>query len=89
MSRPSVVILFGILTILTPFSGLPSSFRAFLLVIFGAAVVIAGLMERLERVRAARTKMMPSVSPEEATVLTEVVPEKTPVTEVPHGVSPI
>ena len=88
MSRPSVVILFGILTILTPFSGLPSSFRAFLLVIFGAAVVIAGLMERLEHVRAARTTTMPSVTTEESIVSEEVVSE-TPVTVESHGVSPI
>lgn len=91
MSRSSILILFGVLVIVAPFSGLPSSFRAFLLVVFGAAIVIVGLMERLEHVRFARTKTTTPVSEdvlEETPVTVEPVSE-TPVTEPPHGVSPI
>jgi|GEM_PF-1132896 len=85
MSRSSVIILFGVLTILTPFSGLPSSFRTFILVVFGAVLVVVGLMERLEQVRAAREKMSTVL---EASSVHEST-SKTSLTEAPHGVSPI
>jgi hypothetical protein len=46
MSRPSQLILLGILTILTPFSGLPVNIRTLLLVIFGAYIFGIGLSLR-------------------------------------------
>ena len=46
MSRPSILILLGILVILTPFSGLPISIRSLLSVIFGACVLGIGLSLR-------------------------------------------
>ncbi len=46
MSRPSILILLGILTILTPFSGLPMSIRHLLFVVLGAFVFGIGLSLR-------------------------------------------
>ncbi|MDP2665459.1 MAG: hypothetical protein Q8P23_02310 [bacterium] len=54
MSRASTLILLGILTILTPFSGLPMAFRSLLAVIFGATVLGIGLGERAKEVREAQ-----------------------------------
>lgn len=54
MSRASTLILLGILTILTPFSGLPMAFRSLLAVIFGATVLGIGLSERAKEVREAQ-----------------------------------
>ncbi len=49
MSRPSILILLGILVILTPFSGLPINIRTSLLVVFGAYVLGIGLSLRTHR----------------------------------------
>ncbi len=46
MSRPSILILIGVLTIIAPFSGLPVSFRSLLTVILGACVLGIGLSLR-------------------------------------------
>ena len=46
MSRPSILILIGMLTIVTQFSGLPMSLRSLLTVIFGACVFGIGLSLR-------------------------------------------
>lgn len=46
MSKSSVLIIIGIFTILTPFSGLPVSIRNILFVIFGACVFGLGLSLR-------------------------------------------
>lgn len=46
MSRPSILILLGILIILISFSGLPMSVRHLLSVIFGACVFGIGLSLR-------------------------------------------
>ncbi|MBI5405886.1 hypothetical protein HY972_02520 [Candidatus Kaiserbacteria bacterium] len=73
MSRISTLILLGILTILTPFSGLPIAIRTFLAVIFGAGVVGIGVALRASEARRAQPPSETSVS------------EPTP----PQGVSPI
>ncbi|MCX6786434.1 MAG: hypothetical protein NTU85_01265 [Candidatus Kaiserbacteria bacterium] len=49
MSRSSTLILFGILIIITPFSGFPMAFRSFFLVIFGACVLGIGIVMRTKR----------------------------------------
>ena len=49
MSRPSILILLGILTILAPLSGLPMSIRSLLSVIFGACVLGIGLSMRAHK----------------------------------------
>ena len=49
MSRSSALILLGVLTILTPFSGLPITLRTLLTVIFGACVFGIGLSMRVRR----------------------------------------
>jgi hypothetical protein len=46
MSRPSILILLGGLTVLLPFLGLPSTLRTPLLVVFGAYVLGIGLSLR-------------------------------------------
>ncbi len=51
MSRTSALILIGVLTILTPFSGLPISFRTLLTLIFGACVLGIGLSLRAHDAR--------------------------------------
>lgn len=49
MSRPSILILLGVLIILAPFSGLPIAIWKLLLVIFGAYVLGIGLSLRTHR----------------------------------------
>jgi len=49
MSRPSMLILIGILTILAPFSGLPVAIRTLLAVILGACVFGIGLSLRVSK----------------------------------------
>lgn len=51
MSRPTVLIILGILTALTPYSGLPLSILNFVLPLLGLAVIGVGLVERAERKR--------------------------------------
>jgi hypothetical protein len=51
MSRTSSLIVLGILTILTPFSGLPIGFRSFLTALFGACVLGIGFSLRRNEVQ--------------------------------------
>ncbi|MBI2025444.1 hypothetical protein HYT04_01495 [Candidatus Kaiserbacteria bacterium] len=46
MSKPSILMLIGILTIIVPFSGLPASARAFMTVVLGAIAFGIGLSLR-------------------------------------------
>ena len=46
MSRAGTIILFGILVMLTPFSGLPVAVRTFLTVVSGACIVGIGILIR-------------------------------------------
>ncbi|MBI3572106.1 hypothetical protein HY091_01055 [Candidatus Kaiserbacteria bacterium] len=59
MSRSSSLIVLGVLTMLTPFSGLPSAFRTFLTLLVGAIALGIGVAERAERARAS----LPSAAP--------------------------
>jgi hypothetical protein len=49
MTRPGILILLGILTMLVPFSGLPIAIRSLLLVIVGACVLGIGVSLRIRR----------------------------------------
>ena len=60
MSRAGTIILFGILIVITPFSGLPVAFRTFLTVIFGACIIGIGI---LIRSRDAEQTAIPRVEP--------------------------
>jgi hypothetical protein len=51
MSRSSVLIVLGVLTMLAPFSGLPGPLRTLLAVGFGAAVLGIGLSDRVREQR--------------------------------------
>lgn len=51
MSRAGMLILLGVLTILTPFSGLPIAIRSLLATIFGAFVCGIGLSFRTQESR--------------------------------------
>ncbi|MEK7144795.1 MAG: hypothetical protein AAB794_03000 [Patescibacteria group bacterium] len=84
MSRTSTLILLGILTILTPFSGLPIAFRNLLAVIFGASVAGIGLTLRTREAR----HTMDSVSGEARSMQVQA-PAETPPATPPSGVSPI
>lgn len=79
MSRSSTLIVFGLLLMLVPVSGLPSSLRALLTVVFGACVLVVGIMARAEIVR--KTKEAKQQSLEQST-------ESTPPT-APSEISPI
>jgi hypothetical protein len=57
MSRAGILILLGILTILTPFSGLPIALRTVLSVIFGLCVFSIGLSLRLNGVRTTQSSV--------------------------------
>ncbi|MFA7302345.1 MAG: hypothetical protein WC030_01175 [Candidatus Paceibacterota bacterium] len=46
MSRSSTLVLLGVLTVLAPLSGLPSSFRTLLAAVLGASVMGIGLAMR-------------------------------------------
>lgn len=74
MSRTSTLILFGVLIAITPFSGLPMTFRSLLEVIFGIVVLGIGFSLRAHEVRRHATHHAP---PAEHT------------DDTPHGVSPI
>lgn len=63
MSRTSTLILFGVLVILTPFSGLPVSFRTLLAVMLGAGVAIIGLLIRSEEAKLQKSSDTPVVTP--------------------------
>lgn len=49
MSRPSILIVLGLLIVLTPFSGLPVSMRTILAVIFGVCVFGIALSLRISK----------------------------------------
>lgn len=59
MSRSSVLILLGVLTTLTPFSGMPSHWHTILLPVLGLLVVCIGFLIRTDQVAALR-KTMPA-----------------------------
>lgn len=90
MSRSSALILLGVLVILAPFSGLPTSIRSLLAVIFGAAVMGIGFFLRTkeaERIMSAVSALAPT---EPVAVVTELEVVAEPVVhEPPHSVSPI
>lgn len=50
MSSASVLMLMGILTALTPFSGLPISLRTILSVVFGGIIFALGFSSRIQLV---------------------------------------
>lgn len=49
MSRPSILILLGVLVMLMPFSGLPIAIRSSIIVFFGACVFGIGLSMRTSK----------------------------------------
>ncbi|MDD3531267.1 MAG: hypothetical protein PHV99_01615 [Candidatus Pacebacteria bacterium] len=57
MSRSSTLVLLGILTILTPFSGLPITFRSLVAVICGAWVLGIGFSMRVHEVHKAQAPL--------------------------------
>jgi hypothetical protein len=57
MSRSSAIILLGILVILAPLSGLPTSWVTLLLAIFGVIIALIGIALRAEGARKAREAM--------------------------------
>ncbi len=73
MSRAGVLIVLGVLTILTPFSGLPVAIRSFLAVIFGVCIAGIGISLRMPEPHKPQT-VLETPSPEPHT---------------PQGVSPI
>lgn len=81
MSRTGMLIVLGVLTILTPFSGLPVAIRTLLTVIFGACVVGIGLSLRIHE---SHQKLVKGVS------APELVPPQSEVShQSPHSISPI
>ncbi len=54
MSRAGMLIFLGVLTIITPFSGLPIAIRSLLAVIFGACIFGIGLSFRIHHARRAQ-----------------------------------
>lgn len=57
MSRSSALVLFGIVTVLSPLSGLPIAFRTLITIACGVAVLSIGLIMRTrDAVSAASTK---------------------------------
>ncbi len=65
MSRSSSLIIFGILVVLAPFSGLPSSWLAVLLPLFGIVVALVGLSLRLAEIKTSKTVApSPEIAPE-------------------------
>ncbi|HUQ30382.1 MAG TPA: hypothetical protein VM103_02565 [Candidatus Paceibacterota bacterium] len=79
MSRSSLLILLGFLTILAPFAGLPSSWVAILTSLFGMCVAIIGFSIRVQKVEEARAQEKTAQAPV----------EDAPTPSIPHGVSPI
>lgn len=69
MSRSSTLILLGLLIVITPFSGLPTALRTFLLVLFGALVVAIAFLIRSREVESARAAALPQTvsEPEQPT----------------------
>ncbi len=65
MSRTGTLILVGILTIVTPYSGLPVSVRSMLSIAFGAVVVSIGLSLRAKEAKELDTAGVVSASQNE------------------------
>lgn len=82
MSRASVLILLGVLTIITPFSGFPSAIRSLIAAALGACVLGIGLMFRTREAQGVAPRVETPVPP-----APEMPLPSEPVS--PHGVSPI
>ena len=74
MSRSSVLILLGVLTMLAPFSGLPSPLRTLLTVIFGASVLGMGVALRTREMRHRSPVATASPEPEHPPLPREISP---------------
>lgn len=74
MSRTSTLIALGVITLVTPFSGLPMGLRSLITALCGASVLAIGLMQRARDTRVA-------VPPPEVV--------STPPATPPSGISPI
>jgi uncharacterized membrane protein YqgA involved in biofilm formation len=72
MSRSSSIIVLGTLIILTPVSGLPITYRSFLTVLLGAAVLGIGLSMRTRKTASKQESEPAPVS--EATIEAEDAP---------------
>lgn len=83
MSRAGILILLGVLTIITPFSGLPIAIRSLLATIFGAFVCGIGLSFRSQESRNVAMR----------TGTADVIPSgpisSEAMSQAPHGVSSI
>ena len=55
MSRETMLIVLGLLTMVVPYLGVPSAWRTGLLVLIGAVVTVVGFLQRGEALRAQRT----------------------------------
>lgn len=86
MSRASTLILLGILTLVTPFSGLPELFRTVCIVVFAASISGIGLAMRLADVRAVKTAMPQSPERE---VVQEIAPKEVDDHQSPQKFSAI
>lgn len=76
MSRTSTLILLGILTMLTPFSGLPNTYRSVLIVAFGVAILGIGLSLRSEETQRVHADVQ---VPEPAAPEEPIVPTISPI----------
>ena len=83
MSRAGMLILLGVLTIITPFSGLPIAIRSLLATIFGAFVCGIGLSFRTQESRNVAMHMGTADTTPSSPISSEVI------SQVPHGVSSI
>jgi len=77
MSRASILIVLGVLTILAPFSGLPSALRTLLAIGFGAAVLGIGVAERSKEQRRLLAATAPHAEPDTAASGPSAPPEAT------------
>ena len=92
MSKSSALILLGVLTILTPFSGLPVAVRTLLFIVFGACVLGIGflLRPREQRAQVAAQGASAPEAPAPVVEAREPLSEEPPAPAEPsHGVSPI
>ncbi|MDB5244621.1 MAG: hypothetical protein JWN18_491 [Parcubacteria group bacterium] len=81
MSKTSMLILLGVLTILSPFSGLPMAMRSFLTVVFGACVAIVGLTLRAHQARTSRAAVEAVLSQAEEEPL-QMEPARTTISPI-------
>jgi hypothetical protein len=82
MSRSSVLILAGLLLILVPFAGIPSTWIAFIVPVLGIVVCITGFSVR-------ETQVQKAVNAEMRTETPKATEPKEPEPHIHHGVSPI